>query len=170
MTKEYKLSNEGIIVSKTDLKGRITYANRYFMEVVDLPESELLGKPHNIIRHADMPRGVFYLLWKTLQQRKEFFGYVKNISAGGGYYWVLANITPDIRTDLTLDGYFSVRRRPNYAAVQKIQDLYKQMLNLEARQSASQAAKISAEWLLEQVDKQGCTYNEFIWQLEDLSE
>ena len=167
---EYKLTKDGIIVSKTDLKGRITYANRYFMQVVGRSEPELLGKPHNVIRHSDMPRGVFYFLWHTLQRQEEFFGYVKNVSANGGYYWVLANITPDFANNSNVVGYFSVRRRPNYAAVKLISTWYQQMLAIEAKTSSSQAPKASFAWLQEQIDKQGVSYNDLIWQLEGLGE
>ncbi|MEC8428852.1 MAG: PAS domain S-box protein, partial [Pseudomonadota bacterium] len=72
---EVILEDEDIIVSKTDLKGRITYANRIFMRISGYNEEESLGHPHNIIRHPDMPRGVYYFMWKTLQAEHEFFGF-----------------------------------------------------------------------------------------------
>lgn len=167
---EIRLDEDDLIVSKTDPKGRITYANRRFMEIVGYSEPQLLGKPHNLIRHADMPRGVFRFLWLTLQEGKEFFGYVKNRTSDGGYYWVLANITPDYKSDSTLAGYFSVRRRPNFAAVRQVSQWYKKMLEIEAGLSASQAPQASMQWLVEQVDQQGCSYNDLIRQLEQLQE
>lgn len=94
--KEILLSLDQMIVTKTDLKGQITYANRTFMEIADFQEHEVLNKPHNLIRHPDMPRGVFRLMWKTLQKRQEFFGVVKNYTSNRKqYYWVLANITTE---------------------------------------------------------------------------
>lgn len=164
--KEYHLKDNEIIVSKTCPKGRITYANRPFMEISGYAEPQLLTRPHNIIRHPDMPRGVYHLLWNTLQQGKEFFGYVKNSTADGGFYWVFANITPDWHSDGSLAGYFSVRRRPNYASLPQVEAWYQHMKNLEAGCSASQAPKESSSWLIEQAKQQGLAYNQFILNLE----
>lgn len=77
---ERVMREDDFIVSKTDLKGRITYGNRIFMEFSGFSEAELLNAPHNIIRHPDMPRGVFKLLWDTLAERQEVFAYVKNMA------------------------------------------------------------------------------------------
>lgn len=167
---EIKLGEGDIIVSKTDPKGRITYANRKFMQIAGYSEPELLGKPHNVIRHPDMPRGVFRFLWKTLQQKQEFFGYVKNLTSNGGFYWVFANITPDYKSDSSLAGYFSVRRRPNYTAIKKINGWYKKMLELEAKETGGRAADVSLLWLEEQIKQQGCSYNDLLTRLEKLEE
>lgn len=165
---EIKLRDDEIIISKTDPKGRFTYANRRFMQIAGFSEPELLGKHHNLIRHPDMPKGVFRLLWKTLQSKNEFFGYVKNATSYGGYYWVFANITPDYKSDLTLAGYFSVRRRPNYQAVQQVSEWYKTMLKIEAAETPKNAPDASLEWLQDQVKQQGCSYNELLTRLEGL--
>ena len=94
-TNEEKVMREGdLIVSKTDIKGRITYGNRTFNEFSGFTENELLGTQHNIIRHPDMPRAVFKLLWDRLQAGQEVFAFVKNISKDGSFYSVLANVTP----------------------------------------------------------------------------
>lgn len=87
---EHALREDEFIVSKTDTRGVITYCNRTFMRISGFSEAELFGQPHNIIRHPDMPRGAFRLLWKQLQAGNEFFGYVKNLCKDGSYYWVLA--------------------------------------------------------------------------------
>lgn len=172
MTREHevKLCENEIIITKTDQKGRITYANRRFMQIAGYAEPELLGKHHNIIRHQDMPRGVFRLLWQTLQSKKEFFGYVKNATADGGFYWVFANITPDYQVDSTLAGYFSVRRRPNYQAIQKVSQWYQQMLTIEANETPSRAPEGSLLWLKDQIKQQACSYDELLIQLEALKE
>lgn len=172
MTREHeiKLCEDEIIISKTDPKGRFTYANRRFMQIAGYSEPELLGKHHNLIRHPDMPKGVFRLLWQTLQAGKEFFGYVKNATSDGGFYWVFANITPDYKSDLTLAGYFSVRRRPNYQAVQQVSEWYKKMLAIEANETPSRAAEASLDWLKEQIKQQGCSYNELLTRLEEQGE
>lgn len=167
---EIRLDEDDLIVSKTDPKGRITYANRRFMEIAGYAEPELLGQPHNIIRHPDMPRGVFRFLWQTLQSGEEFFGYVKNKTATNGYYWVFANITPDYTSGSQLAGYFSVRRRPNRAALAQVNDWYRQMRAIEAKQSSPKAAEASMQWLLEQVDRQGMSYKGLVDHLEALPE
>ncbi|MDD4944078.1 MAG: PAS domain-containing protein, partial [Rhodoferax sp.] len=107
---ERLMRDDDFIVSKTDLKGRITYCNRIFVEFSGYSEHELLGAQHNIVRHPDMPRGVFKFLWDTLEIRKECFAYVKNMSKDGSFYWVFANITPDFDVHGEPQGYFSVRR------------------------------------------------------------
>ena len=114
---EKKLGDNDFIVSKTDTTGKITYANRIFMEIAGYPESELLGVQHNIIRHPDMPRGVFRFMWDTLKKGDEFFGFAKNLCADGGFYWVFANITPDYDKNGKLQGYYSVRRKPPQSAL-----------------------------------------------------
>ena len=76
---EHQLEADDFIVSKTDTRGRITYCNRIFMKIAGYSEAQLLGKQHNIIRHPDMPRSVFKMLWDTIEGGREFFGYVKNL-------------------------------------------------------------------------------------------
>jgi len=83
-----------VIVSKTDLKGRITYANRVFQRVAGYGEAELMGAPHSIVRHPAMPRCVFKLLWDTLEAKQEIFAYVINRARNGDHYWVFAHVTP----------------------------------------------------------------------------
>ncbi|BCX88224.1 hypothetical protein MIN45_P0592 [Methylomarinovum tepidoasis] len=128
---EIKLGEEEFIVSKTDTSGKITYANRVFMEICGYSERELLGVQHNIIRHPDMPRAVFRLLWDTLKEKKEFFGFVKNLCKDGSYYWVFANVTPDIDNNGQVVGYYSVRRQPPISAIRTVEPIYQEMLRIE---------------------------------------
>ena len=107
--KEMVMREDDFLVSKTDLKGRITYGNRIFIEFSGYSEAELLGSQHNIVRHPGMPRGIFRFLWDTIGQKKECFAYVKNMSKAGGFYWVFANVTPSINPQGEVEGYFSVR-------------------------------------------------------------
>lgn len=120
------------IVSKTDLKGRITYANDLFIEISGYQEKELIGKPHNILRHPDMPKAIFKLLWERAQAGKEMFAYVKNRTKHNHYYWVHAYITPitDTKTN-TIIGYHSVRRSPSQKGLSVIEPLYDKMLKAE---------------------------------------
>jgi PAS domain S-box-containing protein len=163
--KERVLDDDEFIVSKTDIKGKITYANRVFMSIAGYAEHQLLGQPHSIIRHPDMPRGAFYFLWNTLQEGNEFFAYVKNLCANGQYYWVFANVTLDYDEDQVLSGYYSVRRKPSQRAIDTVTPFYREMLAIESRSSGASAPKASAEYLMEQLDKLGVSYEQFIFSL-----
>src|SRR5574343_66364 len=114
--KEVLLSPDTLIVSKTDLKGRITYINRDFLEISGFTEAELIGEPHNIVRHPDMPSEAFQDLWDDLKAGRPWVGYVKNRCKNGDYYWVEAHATPILEHGQVV-GYMSVRRK---AAVEKI--------------------------------------------------
>jgi PAS domain S-box-containing protein len=129
---ERKLGAQDIIVSKPDTKGRITYANRVFLEIADYRESEVLGRPHNLIRHPDMPRAVFALLWERMQQKRELFAYVVNLCKGGDHYWVLAHVTPSCDTAGAVVGYHSNRRRPSERALEVIRPLYAELRTMES--------------------------------------
>ncbi len=150
-----KLAEEDFIVSKTDPSGRITYANRIFMEIAGYPEHQLLGVQHNIIRHPDMPRGVFRLMWNTLKAGEEFFGFAKNLCADGAYYWVFANITPDYDRTGQLQGYYSVRRNPPRSALDVIIPIYQEMLAIEKRSTPNEAPNKSMEYLFDKVSQAG---------------
>ena len=91
--RQKEIGDEAFITTKTDLKGCITYANRYFLDIVNAKNSDLIGKNHNIVRHPDMPRYVFKLLWDRIKRKEEIFAFVKNITFDGAYYWVFANVT-----------------------------------------------------------------------------
>lgn len=163
--KHIEFSPDELIITKTDLKGRITYANRTFMRVADLSEPSLMGQPHAIIRHPHMPRGVFYGLWKALQAEQEFFGFIQNLTGSGNYYWVFANITPDF-DDGQVQGYFSVRRTAPKPALQKIQSIYQKMNEMEAAASRSSAPEQSWQWLMEHLKSDhGISYEEFVINL-----
>ncbi len=159
---EIVLGESDIIISKTDLKGRITYVNRVFMRIANYPEKDLLHVQHNIVRHPDMPRGTFKLLWDTLEAGQEFFGYVKNITADGHYYWVYANVTPDMDEQGRVIGYFSVRRKPRPSAVAAIQPIYREMLEVERQAGSARAPGASVAFLSEKLGRLGTTYDRFI--------
>jgi PAS domain S-box-containing protein len=161
-SREVSLGANELIITKTDTRGHITYANPVFMHIAGYTETQLLGQPHNIIRHPDMPRGAFRLMWKTLQAGSEFFGVVKNYTSDGNYYWVFANITPDYGPDQSLTGYFSVRRQADRKAIEAVQPVYAEMCRIESRHSKSEAADVSMNWLLEQMKQQGTDYEQFI--------
>jgi PAS domain S-box-containing protein len=164
-SRERLLREEDFIVSKTDLQGRITYGNRIFIEFSGYSEAELLGAQHNIIRHPNMPRGVFKYLWDTIASGKECFAYVKNMAKDGSYYWVFANVTPDYDTQGRICGYFSVRRTPRRSAVETLVGIYQLMLEEEKRAGARDACAASLALLGKVLADKGTTYEEFILSL-----
>ncbi len=157
---------EELLVSKTDLKGHITYANAAFCRVAGFTETELMGQPHNVIRHPDMPRSVFNLLWKTIQSGREIFAYVVNLTKSGDHYWVLAHVTPTFDSHGNISGYHSNRRYADPAALAKVKDLYDKLL-VEERGHARRADAIAAgtQFLERQLADLGTTYDEFIFSL-----
>jgi PAS domain S-box-containing protein len=165
-TNQEKVMRENdFIVSKTDTKGRITYGNEIFIEYSGYTEEELLGAQHNIIRHPDMPRGVFKFLWDNIAAGKEVFAYVKNMAKDGSYYWVFANVTPDYDAQGNIIGYLSVRRAPKRAALQVVEGLYRQMLAAEQAAGPRDACDASLALLLGVLKEKGLSYDELIHAL-----
>lgn len=124
-TTEHPLHDGKTIVSTTDLMGRITYANPYFVEVSGYTKEELIGAPHNILRHPDMPPAAFADMWATIKTGKPWTGVVKNRCKNGDYYWVFANVTPVIENGKPV-GYVSVRTKPSREQVAATDALYRQ--------------------------------------------
>ncbi|MCD9027066.1 PAS domain-containing protein [Luteimonas sp. BDR2-5] len=120
-----------LIVSRTDLDGVLTHANAAFVEISGYPREMLIGAPHSILRHPDMPREAFRQLWETVQAGGKWHGYVKNLRRDGAYYWVYATALPNIR-DGRVVGYTSVRRKPSRARIEAVLPLYRQWLDAEA--------------------------------------
>ncbi|RXI43454.1 chemotaxis protein [Malaciobacter mytili] len=112
-----------LIVSRTDLKGNITYANKTFAQISGYEVEELIGKPHNIVRHPDMPKKIFKELWKTLQEGKSWSGFIKNLRKDRGYYWVYAQISA-VKKDGKLVEYKSIRTPISFEDKIKYQRLY----------------------------------------------
>lgn len=164
-TREQVMREGDFIVSKTDLKGQITYGNRIFIEFSGFSEEELLGAPHNLIRHPDMPRGVFKFLWDTLAQKKECFAYVKNMAKDGSFYWVFANVTPDFDSNGQVTGYLSVRRAPKRSAIETLTGVYKMMLIEEERVGPRDACDASLALLTNILAEKGMSYDELILAL-----
>lgn len=153
-----------IIVSKTDLKGRITYANDVFLRVSAYEEDDVLGKPHSLIRHPETPRGLFHLLWDTIQGGDEIFAYINNLARDGAHYWVLAHVTPTRDARGAVVGYHSSRRSPSPVAVAQVEKVYARMRAAEAgHRRAVDAAAASRAALEELLD--GQLYDELVWTL-----
>ncbi|MGE3334865.1 MAG: PAS domain-containing protein [Rhodospirillaceae bacterium] len=165
--KERFFGADDLIVSKTDLKGRITYANRLFMELADLDQAGCIGAPHNVVRHADMPRSVFHLLWDTIEKGQEIFAYVKNRSQNGDYYWVYAHVTPTFDSAGKIGGYHSTRRSPDRDVLQsKIFPLYEKLLIAERSAADRKNGQREGVALLTQILKaEGKSYDEYVLTL-----
>jgi PAS domain S-box-containing protein len=163
---ERMLAPDDIIVSKTDPKGHLTYVNDTFINISGYGDAELIGMPHNVIRHPDMPRAIFRLLWDSLKARQELFAYVVNLSADGSHYWVLAHVTPSFDESGTVIGYHSNRRSPSRAALREIIPLYARLLREESTHQNARAATDASSALLEEIlAERGQTYDEFVWDL-----
>ena len=126
--------------------------------------NEVLGKPHNIIRHPDMPRAVFKLLWERIKNKEEIFAYVKNKSFDGGYYWVFANITTSLDVQNNPVGYYSVRRKPNPKAIEIIEPIYQKLLSVEKSGGMDASMKFLTDFLKEK----NLSYDEFVNNLQRL--
>ncbi|PLX38206.1 MAG: chemotaxis protein [Hyphomicrobiales bacterium] len=156
-----------LIVSKTDLKGRITYANDVFLRVAGFTAQEILGQPHSIIRHPDMPRAVFKLLWDALEKRNEVFAYVKNMSKNGDFYWVFAHVTPSLDRNRNVVGYHSNRRVPRHDLIADvIEPFYATLLREEQAEKNRKAGLARSTDILNQtIRSKARTYDEFIFSL-----
>lgn len=168
---ERSFGDDQIIVSKTDTRGVLTYVNELFVEISAYPEHELLGRPHSVIRHPDMPRCVFKLLWERISSGSELFAYVVNLAADGAHYWVLAHVTPTRDASGRIVGYHSNRRTACPRALERIQPLYGTLLAEERRHDhAPSAIDASGTLLRSELDLLGMTYDEFVWSLEPAQE
>lgn len=155
---ELTFPQESLIISKTDSKGRITYGNTLFLELAGYKEGEIIGAPHNIVRHPDMPKVIFKTLWNTIQSGKEINAYVINRSKNGDFYWVLANVTPSFDNNGRIVGYYSVRRKPGSRSLQTIKSLYGELLSAEKRGGIGASEKILNEF----ISKHGGRYDKLI--------
>ncbi|RXJ93990.1 PAS sensor domain-containing protein [Malaciobacter molluscorum] len=122
--KETILDEYAFLVSETDKKGIITFANDDFCKIAEYKLDDLIGKPHNIVRHESMPKKAFEDLWETIKKNEIWTGYVKNATKSGGYYWVFATIYPFESCDGS-QGYLSCRRNASKEEIQQVELLYK---------------------------------------------
>lgn len=164
---EVTFNPDEIIVSKTDLKGRITYANKTFANVAGYTRHELMGAPHSIIRHPDMPRAVFKLLWDRLAEQKEVFAYVKNMARSGDFYWVFAHVTPSYDEAGAVCGYHSNRRVPDRRVIGTvIEPIYAQLSAIESSHAnAKEGLRASFAHLSDIVKSKASSYDELIFSL-----
>lgn len=126
MSKETILKDDAFLVSETDAKGTIIFANEEFCNTAEYNIEDLMGQSHNIVRHPDMPKAAFKDLWDTVKTDEVWQGFVKNRTKSGGYYWVYATVYP-YKNDLGEQCYISIRRKPSRENIEKYSALYKTM-------------------------------------------
>jgi PAS domain S-box-containing protein len=158
--KEKKFNDNEMIVSMTDAKGIITYANDIFCKMAEYDLEEVIGKPHNMLRHPDMPKVVFKLVWKNLLAGRNFYGFIKNKTKNGNYYWVKAFFQPIIKNG-RVDKLISYRQSVNDYTKEIISPIYKQLLDIESKESIVGSEKFLNDFL----NKRNLSYMEFIDRL-----
>jgi PAS domain S-box-containing protein len=166
--KERSFGDGDLIVTKTDTGGKLTYGNRTFLSISEVREQDAIGKPHSLIRHPDMPKAVFRLLWGTIQEGREIFAYVLNRALNGDHYWVFAHVTPTFDEAGTVSGYHSNRRVPDRRVIdQVIAPLYRDMAEAERREtSAKRAIDAATARLNDVLNAKGLDYDRFIFSLQ----
>ena len=130
MEKETILDEYAFLVSETDEKGIIKFANNDFCQIAEYSLDELMGKPHNMVRHKDMPKIAFKDLWETVKKGNIWTGYVKNATKNGGYYWVYATVYPFESCDGSM-GYLSCRKKASTEEIEIHEKLYENLRNKE---------------------------------------
>lgn len=164
--REVTFAEHEIIVSKTDTRGVIMYANDVFLRVAGYSEEEVIGQPHNFIRHPDMPRCVFGLLWEHLKAGKEIFAYVVNMAKNGDHYWVFAHVTPSYDAEGRPVGYHSNRRTVYADALPRVKELYALLRQEEQKHTVpAKAAEAGARLLGSILAEKKMDYAEFVFSL-----
>jgi len=160
--KELKLHSKDMLVSKTDAKGNITYGNDKFVEVSGYRESELIGSAHNILRHPDMPKAVFYLMWQSIKNGKNIMAVVKNLSKNGDHYWVTTDFDIQRSREGVIRNYIAFRHPASNNIVKVIEPLYARMTEIEKEHGMD----ASVDYLEAFLEEKKMSYNQFI---EDLA-
>lgn len=158
---QIKVDPKKMIVSKTDIKGKIIYGNEYFCELSGYKESELISSPHNILRHPDMPKAIFRLMWRHLKSGRNIMAVVKNMSKNGNYYWV----TTDFETIKDSHGYIkyyvAYRQSAPIHVVEEMEKLYKKLLAIEEIHDI----EASTAYLNAFLEEKRMNYDQFITEL-----
>lgn len=157
--KEIKLDTKRYIVSKTDPQGIIEYGNDYFVEISGYRESELIGKPHSIIRHPDMPKVAFKLMWDRISKGSNFIAVVKNLAKDGSYYWVVTDFEPKVDPITNeIISHTAFRKAASQKAINKIIPIYAKLLEIEKESGI----KASEKFLRGFLEDRNTTYDDFI--------
>jgi PAS domain S-box-containing protein len=159
--KEIKLDSKRFIVSKTDTTGKILYGNNYFTEISGYREEELIGRSHSIVRHPDMPKAIFYLMWAYLKQGKNIVAVIKNMTKNGDHYWITTDF--DIKYDRSgkVRHYIAFRQAAPRHVIKEIEPLYKRLRKIEDEYGM----RASIEYLNDYLDIKGMNYDCFIEEI-----
>ena len=157
--KEVVWDKSRVIMSKTDHRGIIEYANEVFMDVSGYEDYELMGQPHSIIRHPDMPKVLFKVLWENLKLGGNFHAVVKNLAKSGRYYWVVTDFESTKNEDGEITHYFGRRRAvPQEIITNYIEPLYKKLLQIEK----ASGVEYSEKYLIGFLEEKNRSYVEYI--------
>ncbi|WP_103071249.1 PAS domain-containing protein [Aquimarina sediminis] len=155
---EIMLDPKKTIMSKTDPKGIIEYANDYFMEICGYEEHELIGQPHNVIRHPDMPKVIFKWLWQRLNAKENIHALVKNLAKDGRYYWVITDFEVKQDESGEITSFFARRKAPPRDTIEKVSELYRKILSIEQ----ARGVEVAEKYLIGYLEEKEMTYDEFI--------
>jgi len=161
LNEEIKFSKKKFIVSKTDIKGNIIFINKNFSEVSGYSEAELISHPHNILRHPDMPKAIFFLVWQNLSVGKPISGVIKNLTKEGKYYWVIADLEAKFNTNGQIKSFTAFRRAAPQDVIDATTELYTTMLAIEKKHGVEK----SIVYLQAFLEEHNLTYHEFISEL-----
>lgn len=161
LDEEITFSKKKFIVSKTDIKGKILFINKNFSEISGYTEAELIGANHNTLRHPDMPRSIFYLVWNALLAGQEVSGVVKNLAKDGRYYWVIADFSPKKNSKGEITSLTSFRRAAPNKVIEEIEELYATMLDIEKKHGMEGALSYLEAFL----EEHQMSYDEFLDEL-----
>ncbi|TPN85413.1 PAS domain-containing protein [Aquimarina algicola] len=158
---EIALDDKKMIMSKANPKGIIEYANDYFIEICGYEEHELIGQPHNAVRHPDMPKVIFKLLWEHLNAKKNIHAIIKNLAKDGRYYWVITDF--DVKTDDTgeIVSFVARRKAPPRETIEKIDHLYKKILSVEQ----ASGIEVAEKYLFGFLEEKNMTYDQYIEEI-----
>ena len=161
---EINLDMSKVIMSKTNFKGVIQYVNNYFMEVSGYTEEELIGKPHNIIRHPDMPKVIFKIMWERLLKGESIYAAVKNLTKNGDFYWVLTKFETTFDKDGNITAHYARRKALPLEIRVVFESLYKTIIAIEKHD-----IKLAEETFLEVINDSGLTYDELILEIVEMN-
>ncbi len=161
LNKEIKFSKKQFIVSRTDINGKITFINKNFSEISKYTEAELIGTPHNVLRHPDMPRAIFYLVWQNLLAGNKISGVIKNLAKDGCYYWVITDFEPKFNSNGQITALTAFRRSAPQDVIDTAEELYATMLAIEKKHGMEK----SLAYLEGFLEENEMNYHEFIEEL-----
>jgi PAS domain S-box-containing protein len=159
---EHLLRPDEYIISTANTRGRITSVNEVLVRCSGYSREELINAQHNITRHPDVPRALIWLMWESLREGEDFYGYFKNLRKDGGFYWVFAHARPEYDSEGNVCAYRSVRHAARNSAVSTIVDLYQQMLAAQHAVSAKFAIPAGLAVLRRYLSERGQSYEQFV--------